>query len=302
MRQQAIFIGRCTTPWCPLKPNSVMERFANELYARMKQELQISAIQSESILQKSEASIRITDNAIRDLKEFIVVYNFKDTDEEVKFFKTIKPQFLSERIFHLHIFQIESHLPIGGKEVLRNYYQNVISNISAYFEQHRLLYVYYRTGRADHDDKVFIRTPQSGIFNDHYTLDMDNRFSTPYGQRLAKIQAYERVCDYLLTMMEQLDNNTSVLREDVANGLVWTDSNTALTELIYSLHARGAINHGKVTMKQIAMKFEKTFNVRLGNIYQTIKDMRLRKKVRTVYLHNLIDSTEKKMDDTDMDF
>jgi hypothetical protein len=185
----------------PHKTN-VMEKFSNGLYVRMKEQLQLSAIQCESALQRAEAAIRITDTCIRELKVFILGYEFSGVQEEVNFFKKIKPLFLSERLYHVQVFQIESQKPVGGKEMQQNYFKSIIGNISSYFTRHHLLHFYYRVGRADCDEQIFVRNPQSGIFNDDYTLDMDNRFSTPYGQRLAKIQAYERVCDYLLSELD----------------------------------------------------------------------------------------------------
>ncbi|MEP0712451.1 MAG: RteC domain-containing protein, partial [Algoriphagus sp.] len=82
----------------------------------------------------------------------------------------------------------------------------------------------------------------------------------------------------------------------------WTDSKSALIELAYALHSRGAVNHGKSDVKAIITLMESLFNVQVGNFYRTFQSMRGRKKNRTIFLDSLKESLVKRMDDTDMGF
>ena len=82
----------------------------------------------------------------------------------------------------------------------------------------------------------------------------------------------------------------------------WTDSKSALIELAYALHSRGAVNHGKSDVKAIITLMESLFNVQVGNFYRTFQSMRGRKKNRTIFLDSLKESLVKRMDDTDMGY
>lgn len=82
----------------------------------------------------------------------------------------------------------------------------------------------------------------------------------------------------------------------------WTDSKSALIELDYALHSRGAVNHGKSDVKMIISNMESLFNVEVGNFYRTFQSVRIRKKNRTIFLDRLKESLEKRMDETDMGY
>ncbi|WP_057940545.1 RteC domain-containing protein [Algoriphagus resistens] len=82
----------------------------------------------------------------------------------------------------------------------------------------------------------------------------------------------------------------------------WTDSKSALIELAYALHSRGAVNHGKSDVKAIITLMETLFNIQVGNFYRTFQSMRGRKKNRTIFLDSLKESLVKRMDETDMGY
>jgi hypothetical protein len=81
--------------------------------------------------------------------------------------------------------------------------------------------------------------------------------------------------------------------------LTWTDSKTALIELIYAFHSQASLDNGKVDIKEIATYFEQTFNVDLGDYYKTFLEIRIRKSSRTKYLDSMRESLLKKMDNAD---
>jgi len=81
--------------------------------------------------------------------------------------------------------------------------------------------------------------------------------------------------------------------------LNWTSSKTALIELIYAMHAQGVFDHGNTDIKVITKKFEKMFNVDLGDFYHTYLELRGRKINRTKFIDTLRESLVKKMDEQD---
>lgn len=69
--------------------------------------------------------------------------------------------------------------------------------------------------------------------------------------------------------------------------LQWTDSKTALVELMYAVSK--SINHGKLPMNHLAQSFEHFFCIDLGNFYDTLQDINIRKEPAK-FLHTLIEN------------
>lgn len=75
-----------------------------------------------------------------------------------------------------------------------------------------------------------------------------------------------------------------------------------MTELIYELHYQGVFDNGSSDIWLIAKFFESTFNIDLGNLYQTYLELRTRKMSKTKFLDALRDGLIKKKDDRDENF
>lgn len=72
-----------------------------------------------------------------------------------------------------------------------------------------------------------------------------------------------------------------------------------LIELGYSLVTSGDINNGNVEIKEMMKFLSSVFQVDLGDYYAAYIAMKERKD-RTAYLHHLIDSLTKRMNEDDM--
>ena len=79
----------------------------------------------------------------------------------------------------------------------------------------------------------------------------------------------------------------------------WTDTKSALVELIYAVHAEQSVNSGNIDLKVLALVFEKIFNIELGDIYRIFLEIRGRKGERTTYLNRLVVALNKRMNDAD---
>jgi len=77
--------------------------------------------------------------------------------------------------------------------------------------------------------------------------------------------------------------------------LKWTESKTALVELIYALHSSQSINEGRVEIRKVAQIFENIFDVDLGDVYHTFSEIRSRKIEQTKFLDHIKDSLLSKM-------
>jgi len=69
--------------------------------------------------------------------------------------------------------------------------------------------------------------------------------------------------------------------------IFWTESKNSLVELIYALHASGAISHGKIGIRKISLLFQISFRVNLGDLHHSFHRMKTRAGSRTAFLDQL---------------
>ncbi len=279
-----------------------MRAFTEKEWVGMQEALQQIAIAAENKLQWAEKSYQVIEASLEKIKGFILDYRFKGQAEEIRFFKEVKPQFLAELIYYMKVFYIEADKPLGDKAAQVAYCKQAMEHINHFFERNHTFYIYYRMARSDLDAQYFVRTGEKMESLPEYSLDIDPKFSTIHSYKLAKMQANERLNDYLQQELHILEHPEMGFAADgkKKGRSFWTDTKAALIELAYAIHSRGSVNHGKGDIKQLISDLEILFNVQVGNFYRTMQNMRIRKKSRTPFLDILKESLENRMDDTDM--
>lgn len=79
----------------------------------------------------------------------------------------------------------------------------------------------------------------------------------------------------------------------------WTADVIDLIEISMSLHERGAINHGKVSITAVVQLYFSLFGLKPGNFFSSYGVMRTRAGSRTSFHDELKESLENKMDRDD---
>jgi hypothetical protein len=279
-----------------------MTLWGTALYEELEEELKKISQEEQSILIISEKSINIIIAYLDILKKTIISTPFKDTTEEIQFFKRVKPLFNSELIFHIHVLKIESKKPEGSYKAQRKYLYKQLGQLKTYFDENIEFYQYYRNGNSYLDEHFFIRNRFDIRYNpEPFVLDYDFTFSTTHDYKVAKILANEKIRTYLnsaIASLEQQKYSVSKVQEAPKKKLIWTGSKTALIELAYGLHATGVFNNSNAEVKQIANYLESVFNIDLGNYYRTFQEIRIRKSGRTNFVDQLKKKLIQRMDET----
>lgn len=109
-----------------------------------------------NILKKSLEASHVIAEAFDKLKTFIISYEFKNEEEEISFFKEIKPKFCFRLIYYRKLYNIEMNRPAGvdkQKEYLRGELNEINKN-----NNKRLDFIrYYRSGATHLDSLYFLR-------------------------------------------------------------------------------------------------------------------------------------------------
>lgn len=274
----------------------------SKLLIDFEDQLKFIDLEQDDPIKCAQLSIDVCLKALDKLKNSILKHKFKTQAEEIRFFKVVKPKFFSPLIYHLKIFKIESHKPNGSNKIRRKYLLNELDKLKHYFDSNLDFYRYYRTQSNYLDHKYFLRGKYDiRLTVDSFFFEADDRLSTSHDFKVAKILAHDRLQVYLEEELSNLDRKeTSMISQDFPMvKLSWTESKTALIELIYALHAQGALDNGKADIKDIATSFELLFGIELGDYYRTFLEIRVRKTGRTKFIDTLKHSLTKKMDEAD---
>lgn len=243
-----------------------------------------------------ENAIGLVLQKLEEIKKYIKKNGFKDDEEEILFFKQLKPQLVSKLIYFNSIYKIETKRPRGGDKTIKKYLNVELSKIKRYFDANLEFYKYYRTNSTHLDNKFFLRGKHDiKLSLDTYYFEADHNFTTSHDYKVAKIIANDLIQVYL---EDQLSNNNQRKLFETTP-LNWTGSKTSLIELIYSLHSQGSIDNGNADIKIIAKTFENMFNIDLGDFYHSYLELKGRKINRTKFLDSLWDALIKRMDEQD---
>ena len=279
-----------------------MNNKINILLSNLNEQLNFIDLEIDNEIKRCEKAIEISIKSQEKLKVLIQKSIFKSEEEEIQFFKEIKPQFTSKIIFYNTIFNIEMKKPNGGTRVLKKYYNNELIKLKAFFDNELEFYKYYRTGNIYLDYKYFLR----GRFDiklsvNSYYFETDKTFSTSHDYKVAKILANDLIQLYLenkLIMIDNKDNSEKSQRKPNIK-MTWTGSKVALIELMYALHTEGVFNNGAADLKDIAEYFEYIFEIDLGQYRRAFLEIRARKTDKTKFITALNEVLLKRMENSD---
>lgn len=265
-----------------------MIQLAEQLHHQLVEQLREAECQpAPAAIQQHECLLRLINGAIGQLKQLVLSHTFPDVHEEIRFFKYCKPKFTSLLIYHTRLAQLDLKKPLGSRKDILRHFENELLLIRVFYEQHVSLYQYFLSQATFLDEKLFVRGNQD-LPSPYSTtsVDTDTRFTTHYDYLFGRFQANERLRQYLLQAMEELEHPPLTgTAAGQRSAISWTGSKVHLIELAYALYESGQINGGTTGVQEIAERLEEVFQVKLGGVYRTFQEMRQRKKdSRTKFL------------------
>ena len=257
--------------------------------------------QNKSLIDEAHEMMLYLQDLLLSVKKLIAEEKFKNDAEEINFFRNTKPQILGRLIYYNKVYRTETACPVSNGKMYNNYFSKQLTNLKREYIEHICnsdFYRYYRSGRTDRDNSYFKR----GNINYHDGLnsivfEMDPSFSTFFDYKVSRIIANELLYSYLLTKINPDENPDLILQNSESyKDIFWTDSKNSLIELIYALHASGAISHGKIGIRKISLMFQILFRIPLNDLHHAFHRMKTRAGSRTAFLDQLKISLEEYMD------
>lgn len=279
-----------------------MNVFNDKLNIIRKKEQKIS-FTSSSIIEESYQMILLLKDLLLELKTIVLTKGFKTEMEEIYFFKIVKPEVLGKLIYYNKVYRIETGCPVNNGKLFIKYFTKHLEQLKTSYKEYVCnsdFYKYYKSKRTDLDSKFF-RLNQIDLHGglNSIVFEIDEKFSTYYDYKVSRIISNDLLYEFLIQRMDS-EEKPSIFQNQPVDGynkdVFWTDSKNALVELIYALHASGAVSNGRVGISKMSMVFEIIFRVKLGDLHHSFHRMKDRSGSKTAFLDHLKANLEKYMD------
>lgn len=233
-----------------------MKEYLSQKLKEVHLELETIDMESDEVsIEVAVSMIEYLEKCLTDIrKKFLSQKNIREEDE-INFFKEVKPEILGFVLYFNKIHSIELKCPNGSNDTLGEYYQRELDSLTFFFERNLGFYQYYRSRATHMDEHYFLRNKRSHLLcldSVHYIID--NEFSTGYDYKVAKILCNEMLRIYLNKKMHKLDKQTLINKNRTSlplNDLKWTGPKTALIEIGYGFESSKYVNRGTANIKEI---------------------------------------------------
>lgn len=265
----------------------------------LKKEVDVKVEQIEcsevSVITKSLEASRVLADAFKQLKLFVLSHNFKNDDDEISFFKEIKPRLCFRLIYYRKVYNIEMNRPIGIDKQ-REYLCDILNDINKYNSKRLDFIRYYRSGSTHLDALYFLRdSTDAEQYLETFFHELDPKFSTNCDFKVAKILSNDMLSAYLMQEIELLNDNG--MRAGSFNfpttKKTWKGSKAELQEQIYAWDSAGTF--GDVPLTQLYDYIQNVFNIQLDtNLSRNFGDLKIR-NAPTPFLEKLKDALLRRM-------
>lgn len=231
---------------------------------------------------------------IWDLQTKVIKDGFANEEEEITFFKYVKPVALSRFTYYhkrreLHLGQFNASLLIEQERLRKE-----LTQLVGYLQANNSLLVYYRSGDTRHDRQYFLR----GAFEWHRCPNpsqFNRTFSTACDEMLAELLANELIMEYLDERLQATSDPASTPpRKPAGTGLRCMAKVVDVSVLGEALYLVGFF--GLTTKKDAMAHWGGLLQVDLSNHSQTIS-RQADSKDPCRFLQSLVDAFRKDMDD-----
>ena len=248
-------------------------------------------------VEKAKKIIIFIEDILKQLTDWLKHHVFETIQEEIKFFKEIKPNIVAKLIFYKEVISLVATLPLDKKKRVKHF-EKKIAIINQFHRKNREFIKYIKTHSSQFDELYFTRKKYQDLFlNDCVVINQDAKLCTSHDYLLAEVLAYELLALHIENRIDTLNQSCAITNNKIQSNLHWTVKKIDLIELIYALHEAKVFDNGQADIKEITHVFEKAFQIDLGdNITRSFIDIKNRKTDQTRFLNQLQAALETKIE------
>lgn len=275
-----------------------MEQYFKKLKDRLDKKTEKVSKSNLSEFDKNEQCKMILLEHYRELQSFEETYRFKNEQEEIRYFKHLKPQILSELMYCNKITKMIHFSQLQCIEISEKHLNYELKKVSDFYETHIDFISYMNSDLTFSDESLFLRKNANvSAVPSYLLLREDAKQITNGGHLVVKLLLNTKLYNFIQNKLngEPVNKNGKTIK----SGFNWTAPKSALIEVIYGLILQGAVNKGEVEIKQLTKAFELFFDVQLGDPYRQFISIKQRKKTTAIFLESLANSLIQHMNEND---
>jgi hypothetical protein len=248
-------------------------------------------------VEKAKKIIIFIEDVLKQLTDWLKNHVFESIQEEIKFFKEIKPNIVAKLIFYKEMLVLVATLPLDKSKRVKHY-EKKVDAINHFHRRNREFIKYIKSHSTHFDELYFSRKQYKDLFlNDCMVINQDAKLCTSHDYLLAEVIAYELLALHIENRIDNLNQSCAITNNQIQSNLHWTAKKIDLIELIYALNEAKVFDNGQADIKEITHVFEKAFQVDLGdNITRSFIDIKNRKTDQTRFLNQLQNALETKIE------
>ncbi|MDF1697008.1 MAG: RteC domain-containing protein [Saprospiraceae bacterium] len=268
--------------------------FTNTLMEELDKQISHVETFNLDIITKSQRLSLICKRAVDDLKFHIHSHGFKNTNEEIHFFKNLKPYFLSKLYYYDKVYKIEINIGISDSKAQIKYFKDELRKVNNFCQNKKEIWTYYSKGKTDRDSQYFTR----GNYGLSQDTDFDATFIDPsfaslHGKTIARLRGSRDLIVYLNQRIKGIKSSPEISRTEPFS-LTFNGTPAEAIELGYALYKSKKVDND---IKQIITALSDLFGIDLKNFYQYFSNMKARKGERAKFMQLLKSSFENALDE-----
>lgn len=134
-----------------------MRNFAEEMLLKIDAEIESIGFNNDITINDALHMVKYIIPLYDQLRKLTVEHIFSSTEEEIYFFKELKPNILGRYLYFNKVYRIESQCPSGSNDVIKEYLNDELGGLTYFFRRNLELYQYYRSKATTYDTYYFIR-------------------------------------------------------------------------------------------------------------------------------------------------
>ena len=134
-----------------------MKNIYAKINGDLEKELKKIDLTNQDTIVKAEKKITLINVGLKELRKFVTANPFHSKQEEIDFFKKMKPEIFSKLIYFVSIYDIESKRPKGGAKEQTIYFETEIKTFQDYYNENHVFYRYFKGGETHSDKLYFLR-------------------------------------------------------------------------------------------------------------------------------------------------
>lgn len=221
-------------------------------------------------------------------------HGFKRDEDEMYFFRNIKPKIHAYLIFFSILSEIETSKYHMSEQEVKNFIDKKIRMFRHIMRENLDFVTYYMEGLSHLDRQYFLRPSDIQKVTKHSTgMMLDPEFSTTYDLVAANIIAQQLLMKFLFP---EEQNTAKTL---ASSKLKWTASKADFVEFVYGLQGSAAVNYGDVEIKELCVALQSVFQVHIDDPYRIFIDLSNRKITPMKFIPKMQEGFLRKIDEAD---